>query len=270
MRNEVQKYGVKDFWENKIDILRDCILGVPKDDVPRPGKLFEQNGMRVYDIDFIDAKIEDAEMASALVDAQHESIRQDLMLEHNKRQLISFKENEVLKRERTFETEVTNKLAAEVRLDTINRDSKVALRGIETTREAADQKLNNELGQQDLLESIQNAELARQEADANLKDKISQASLKLRMDELQAQAQAEIDRINAVSPDLISAMQTLGHSQLIDALTDNLSPLAILGGTSVAEVARKLLTGTGLDQVIGQLSEVPLKKRNGKGERVSP
>ncbi|MHA2280120.1 MAG: hypothetical protein ACXAC5_04490 [Promethearchaeota archaeon] len=270
LRNEVQKYGVKEFWENKIDILRDCILGVPKDDVPRAGKLFEQNGMRVYDIDFIDAKIEDAEMAAALVDAQHETIRQDLMLEHNRRQLVSFKENEVLKRDRTTEAEVTAKMAAEIRLATINRESEVSLRDIETTREAADQKLANKLGQQELLDNIQKAELERLQQDANLKSRISEASLRLRLDELQAQAQAEIDRINAVSPDLIAAMQTLGHTQLVDALTNNLSPLAILGGTSVAEVARKMLTGTGLEDVIDKLSDVPLKKRNGKGERALP
>jgi hypothetical protein len=56
----------------------------------------------------------------------------------------------------------------------------------------------------------------------------------------------------------------------VEALTSNLSPLAILGGESVAEVGRKLLTGTGLEDLIEKLPDVPLKKRNGKGERVSP
>ena len=263
LRNEVQKYGIKDFWENKIDTLRDCILGVTDENSPRLGRSFEQNGMRVYDIDFIDATIEDTEMSVVLVDSQHEAIRQDLALEHNRRQLVTFKENESIKRDRTVEAEVSNKLAAEVRLDAINRDSKIVLKDIETAREAADQKLANELGQQELLESIQSAELARLQADADLKDRISQASLKLRVDELQAQAQAEIDRITAVTPDLIAAMQQLGHSQLVEALTSNLSPLAILGGTNVAEVARKILAGTGLEGVLDQLPEVPLKKRNG-------
>jgi major vault protein len=215
LRNEIQKHGVKEFWENKIDILRDCLLGVQGEDTPRPGKVFEQNGMKVYDMDFIDARIEDTEMAAALVDAQHESVRQDLMLEHNKRQLEGFKENEVLKRERTSESEITNKLTSEVRLAAINRESEVSLRDIEADREVSDQRLANKLGQQELMDNIQKAELLRLQADADLKDKISRAALKLRLDELQAHAQAEIDRITAVTPELIAAMQTLGHTQLV-------------------------------------------------------
>jgi major vault protein len=267
LRNEVQKHGVKEFWENKIDVLRDCILGVQGEDTPRPGKLFEQNGMRVYDIDFIDARIEDAEMAAALVEAQHETIRSDLMLEHNRRQLETYKENENLKRERTVEGEATNKLTAETRLAAINRESEISLRDIELSREAADQRLENKLGQQELLDQIQKAEIARQEADADLKDRISKASLALRLEELQAQAKAEIDRVTAVSPDLIAAMQSLGHSELVKALTSSLSPLAMLGGTSVADVGRKLLTGTGLEDIIEKLPDVPISKRNGKGDK---
>jgi len=270
LRNEIQKHGVKEFWENKIDILRDCILGVQSENKPRPGKLFEQNGMRVYDMDFIDARIEDSEMAVALVDAQHESIRQDLMLEQNRRQLESFKENEVLKRERSSEAEVTNRLASELRLASINRESELALRDIEVSQEAADRKLQNKLAQQKMLDDIQKAEIDRLQADADLKHRISEASMKLRVDELRAQAQAEIDRITAVTPDLMAAMQTLGHSEMVSALTHNLSPLAILGGTSVADVARNLLTGTGLESLIEKLPDVPLGKRNGKGERALP
>lgn len=268
LRNEVQKHGIKNFWENKIDILRDCILGVSKDGNSRPGRVFEQNGMRVYDIDFIDARIEDAEMANALVDAQHETIRQDLMLEHSKRQLLSFKENEAIRRERTLESEKTSKLEAETKLASITRNSDLVLKDIETKNYAEDNKLTNKLQQQKLLDEIQRAEIDRLQADADLKERISKADLALRVEELRAQAQAEIDRITAVTPDLIAAMQSLGHSQLVEALTSNLSPLAILGGTSVADIGRKLLSGTGLDGLIDSLPEVTHKKRNGEIERV--
>lgn len=264
LRNEVQKFGIKDFWENKIDVVRDCILGVSGEDTPRPGRMFEQNGMRVYDIDFIDATIEDEVMASALIDAQHETIRQDLQLEHNRLKLLSFKEMETLKRQEAEEREVTAKQNADIKLDSINRERNLALKQIEADNQASEQRLVNKLNSQSVLDDIQKSELERERSDAELRDKISRASLQLRLDELEAHTKAEIDRIAAVQPDLIAAMQTLGHSQLVETLTEKMAPLAILGGESVAEVGRRLLTGTGLEQILDKLPTATPPKSNGR------
>lgn len=269
LRNEVQKFGIKEFWKNKIDVLRDCVLGVPTEDTPRPGKLFEQNGMRIYDLDFIDATIEDEVMADALIDAQHETIRQDLQLEHNKLKLVSFRELEVLKREEATERETTTKQTVEIRLNNINRESSVSLKQINTENEAADLRLQNKLADQTVMDEIQSAELSRESSTADLKSRISQAGLKLRIDELEAQTKAEVERIGAVSEDLIAAMQSLGHTELIGKLTGNLSLLSILGGESIVDVARKILTGTGLEGLIEKIPEM-IAKSNGSTVRPLP
>lgn len=266
IRNVVQGHNIKQFWENKIDILRDCILGLGDGDEPRSGRLFAENGMRIYDVDFIDATIGDADMADALITSQHDSIRLDLEVERNRRNLDSFLSNEELKRERAVATEVTSKQEAERRLAELSRESQLRVEQIEAERLASARRLDNKLSEQQLLDDIQKAELERESAAAELKDKVARASLQLRVEELQAQAQAEIDRIKAVTPDLIAAMQSLGHSELVTALTENLSPLAILGGKSVAEVGHSLLTGTGLEHLIEHLP----KGKNGKVERPLP
>jgi len=46
----------------------------------------------------------------------------------------------------------------------------------------------------------------------------------------------------ALAPELIATLKALGNQQLAAALTENLSPLAILGGESVADVAARLLS----------------------------
>jgi len=270
LRNEVQNYGIKDFWENKIDILRNCVLGVSSKSKPRAGRLFEQNGMRIYDLDFVDANIEDASMADALITSQHDSIRLDLELERNRKNLSSFEANEEIKRSRNETSEATSKQTAELRLAAITRESQVSLQQIEIDRLASAKRLESKLNEQELLDNIQEAELERESASYNLKDRVARAALQLRTDELQAQAQAEIERIKAVTPDLVAAMQSLGHSELVKALTSNLSPLAILGGTSVAEVGRKLLAGTGLEELIEHLPTAASKGKNGKTVRPLP
>lgn len=270
LRNVVQSYGIKEFWENKIDIIRDCVLGNGNDDAPRAGRKFDENGMRIYDLDFVDASIEDTTMANALITAQHDSIRLDLELEHNRLDFDSFEANEKLKRQRAETTEVTRVQINELRLAEIAREAQVGLEQIESARTASAKRLESKLGEQELLDSIQEAELERASASSNLQDKVARAALQLRTDELQAMAQAEIERIKAVTPDLVAAMQSLGHSELVKALTSNLSPLAILGGTSVAEVGRKLLAGTGLEELIEHLPTASTKGKNGKTVRPLP
>ncbi|KKL18762.1 hypothetical protein LCGC14_2472250, partial [marine sediment metagenome] len=54
----------------------------------------------------------------------------------------------------------------------------------------------------------------------------------------------------------------MGQSEFAAKITEELGPLAILGGESVADVAARLLGGLGLDKVLSALPNIP-NKRNG-------
>jgi hypothetical protein len=45
----------------------------------------------------------------------------------------------------------------------------------------------------------------------------------------------------ALQPELVATLKTLGHQQLVAELSRNVSPLAILGGTSVSDVVERIL-----------------------------
>jgi major vault protein len=47
--------------------------------------------------------------------------------------------------------------------------------------------------------------------------------------------------MDALQPELIATLKLLGQKQLAGELSKNLSPLAILGGESVADVVARLL-----------------------------
>ena len=51
------------------------------------------------------------------------------------------------------------------------------------------------------------------------------------------------EEMAALAPELVTTLKVLGDQQLATELTKNLSPLAILGGESVAEVVQRLLKG---------------------------
>ena len=60
---------------------------------------------------------------------------------------------------------------------------------------------------------------------------------------LESRTAAFKEQMAALHPELVSTLKTLGNQQFAASLTQNLSPLAILGGDSVADVAKRLLAG---------------------------
>ena len=67
------------------------------------------------------------------------------------------------------------------------------------------------------------------------------ASQTLALERRSAEVEAFRAQMEAMHPELVATLKSLGHQQLASALTENLGPLAILGGESVVDVASRLL-----------------------------
>jgi major vault protein len=78
---------------------------------------------------------------------------------------------------------------------------------------------------------------------------------------LQAEVQAVVDKSEAVSPDLIAALQSFSDKELAEKMAETMAPLAILGGKSVADVFAQLLAGTNLESVIRSKFLTPPKEK---------
>lgn len=267
LRNEVQRRTIEDFWSNKIDIVRDCVLG-KTDDGPRPGRTFEQNGMQIYDLDFVDAEIHNTQIAALLVNAQHDSIRLALDLDKQRRDFDVFVEVERLKRERTQVADETNSALTTFQAADVKRKSDLELTQLELRHKSEETQLLNQKDKQTYLDDIQAKELARRERTEALNQMLARATQELRLHELEAVKNAEVEKIKAITPDLVAAMQNLSSTELVTKISENLSPLAILGGESLVDVAKRLLTGTPLEGVINQLPNLP--KSNGAASRPLP
>ena len=256
LRNEIQKYGIEEFWNNKIDIIRDSELGEKPDDDSRPGRLFSQNGMRIYDVDVKETIINDKSISELLVDAKHETIRQKLNLEQGRRELETFVEGQDLSRVRQAAEEVTSKEESVLLEARIKREESIKLLEAGASNTVKEFELSSEENQQEVLDNILNGELSRRKLSEGLNTYVAEQNLHLRVRELNAHAKAEIDRINAITPDLIAAMQALGNTELVGKISENFSLMSILGGTSLAEVAQRVLQGTSLEDTIKDLPRV--------------
>lgn len=263
IRAAVKRHGIEQFYANSVATLRDVILGTAGEDGKRPGRRFEENGMRVYDVEVLEVTIGDDAIAELLVQAQHAAVQQTLSLAAEQRRLDMVRQ-----------TEAVAQQIAEVQSST--RQQGIALKTRETQQQlqqqlaelAAKLELHERqqqalLVEQERLGTIHAAELGRKEAVAALDLRVQQQKLDQRLRELQAEVAAVVEKARAVSPDLIAALQAFGDRALAEKMAESMAPLAILGGESVAEVLARLLRGTPLARLLPPAEakpEPPAKK----------
>lgn len=249
LRNAVKRRGIQEFYANSIDIIRDTVLGLSVEGQGRPGRLFEENGMRVYDVEILDVTIGDENIERLLLEAQHNVVNQTLELAAQERRLEFVKRSEDIKRQVLEQKALSERLERELEAESIQRKLAVTLSELEARHKAKVQSLDSSLKEQGTMSQIHEAELDRKKASAEVDAALEQARLERRLEELRAQVDAVVNKANAVSPDLIAALQAFSDRALTERVAESMAPLAILGGRSVADVLGQLLEGTALEKV---------------------
>ncbi|MFO0740195.1 MAG: hypothetical protein U0270_30120 [Labilithrix sp.] len=239
VRAAVKSHRVQELHPRVAPLVRDVVLGVPGEGGKRPGRAFEENGMRVYDVEVLDVAIGDAKIDALLVEAQHAVVGQTLTLDGEKRRLELVREREAIERE-----------IAEVQARTAKQRSELAIAAIEGEHAVEKARLSAKQAEQQGIDAVAQAERERQRASKAVEIEGKQAELSLDLQEIAAQVQAVSEKAKAVSPDLIAALQAFGDRALAERMAESMAPLAILGGESVRDVLARLLAGTKVAAVL--------------------
>jgi major vault protein len=252
LRHAIKQQGVESFYANATTVIRDTVLGVAEEEGKRPGRLFTENGMRIYDVEVLDVTIGDEAIAKLLVQAQHTTVQQTLELATQKRNLEVAQEKETIK-QRVAEAEAaTRQLLLDLQTSEIQKQLGLSLAKIEAEVQAKQRQLDARLAEQEPLDKINTAQLARQKAEHDLELELAQKQLEQRLAELKGEVEAVVNKAGAVSPQLVAALQAFSDKALAEKMAESMSPLAILGGRSVADVFSQLLKGTVLEHVLAQ------------------
>lgn len=264
IKNAVKKFGVEEFYGNHTDILRDEVLGKVqavegKPKGSRPGTVFEENGMKIYDVEVLGVSLTNPEVEKMLANAQREVISNALVLAGERRKLDYVKESEALKRQEAqtkAETQQANfvlqatvaKLKLELDLTVIDANAKTQAEQISKEFEAAEARSEITKLQLEQNKAAREQELAL--------DKLAQA---LKLAETQAQVQAVVDKAKAISPDLIAALQQFGERAMVEKVAESMAPLSILTGgrKSVLEALQELVKGTALANQLQSVIDKP-------------
>ncbi len=211
--------------------------------------------MRVYDVEVLDVTIEDETIAGLLVKSQHNEVQMTLQLAAEQRTLNFRQQQEGIKQQIAQAESETQQNLLTLQTDEVIKDLELNLAKIQAAAEVEKRKMQGRLQQQDALDTINTAELAREKAKYDLELSVAQQRLAQRIEELQADVKAIVDKAEAVSPQLIAAMQAFSDKALAERMAETMAPLAILGGRSVADVFGQLVEGTILEGVLRKEAE---------------
>jgi major vault protein len=264
IRAAVKNHRVQEFHPRAVPVVRDVVLGPQGDDGKRPGRLFVENGMRIYDVEVLDVSIGDTEIAKLLVRAQHAAVEQTLTLDDQRRRLELVREKEGIELEIQRIQATTARTRAEIETSGINDQREIELARIALESSCAKDRLAAKVSEQEALDTVNNAELARQRASKAVELEAAEKDLALRLRAIEADVQAVAEKAKAVSPELVAALQAFGDRALAERMAESMAPLAILGGESVSDVLARLLKGTKLAKVLSESTE------NGAAARLPP
>lgn len=259
LRNAVKRRGIEEFYAQSIDVVRDTVLGLPGEEGKRPGRAFSENGMRIYDVEVLDVKIENRAIGELLVEAQQSVFAQTLELQAERRRLNAVQETEVVKREVATAKTATELRQLELRAEAIKRKQDVELAELDSQSSLEQKRLAARLADEQKISEVEEVSRVRKQATADLRLQIAEREQAQRLAELQAEAAAVVSKAGAVSPDLIAALQAFSDRALVERVSESMAPLAILGGESVTEVLAKLLHGTALEKVLPTRPQRPPK-----------
>ena len=250
LRGAIKQRPVQGFYANVVAFVRDVVLGAQGEDGKRPGRLFAENGMRVYDLEVLDVEIGDEVIARLLVDTQHAVVQQNLTLEAERRRLDQTREREGIAQEIARIEAKTRAEALTLKKHEVEAVHAYDIAKIEAEVGARKQRLEAEQAEQAGTDAVHDAKLARQRRTNEANLELGDRQLAQRLRELEAEVAAVVAKAGAVSPDLIAALQAFGDRALAEKMAESMAPLAILGGESVAEVLARLLRGTKLAKVL--------------------
>ena len=121
--------------------------------------------------------------------------------------------------------------------------------GLERQLTILEEKLNVQQEGEKAHDSAAKAQLARELATADQAIVLEDKRQKQKLEALDAEVRAVVEKAKAIGPDLIAALQAFGDQKIAGDLATALAPLSILGGESIADVIGKILSGTAVGDV---------------------
>ncbi len=249
-----KKYTIAQIKTNYVDLTRDAVLGEkPEGGGVRPGKVFDDNGMRINDVEVLEIKLDDPAIDALLNNAQLEVVKTDISLDQGRKRLEATKETERLNQETARATFATEQLKRELESATIEGKLALTIALIESQLSELERKNKGELDGlavkleiQKAAESIEDqrasAKLLREKSAAEQGLAIKTNEQKLKIDYLTAETKSAVERFNAAKDGLSETLLMLGRDDMAARLAEACNVERYLSGDSATSAIANLLS----------------------------
>ena len=252
IKREVKKYTIEEFYQNYSKIIHDIAVAVdcPKEKEDHPtGRYFPENGMYVYDAEVLSISVENS-IEDLLEQHQYEMVQKSLELADAAKSVEiaeALAEAELRKKELAYE-----KKAKELELkkiqETAELEAQAEIARIREVEALAAKKAQKDL--QDIMNVIQEAELARKAKEQEAKNKAQEDAVALKEREMKAYADTVAKVMESIGPDLVAALTTKSNNDMLEAVAGAIGPYAMAKGESVSQFVNTLLRGTSLEDTL--------------------
>ncbi len=266
IRNIVKRKGIEEFYSNSIDIIRDAVLGESVDNKPRIGRKFDENQMRIYDIEVLNTEIQDANIRGLLMGAQQDAINGSIKVLLEMSGLERTKRLEVIARERLTEIDQTDAARHALSLTTLERRRAIELAGIdvEMANDQAQKNADIELAKLD--EALSELVLATSLKQETQRQDLVKGDNLIEAEHARVGTELFVKRAEALSERITAALLTLGDKIVMERVTENLAPLAVLGNTTVADMLNQLFKGGPAEDLLKTLTARPTFLNGGQSD----
>lgn len=284
VRSRTRQLSLTELWPNIPSVIRDTILG-EKTDSGRSGRLFEENGMRVTEVEVLTSEILDGEIAALFESVQREAVALVIGDGQASEQLRSQKLRHEIEREQLAMKRVGAERKAELDAVVLRLAHEATLARLRNEAIAAGEHAqlaasNEELAVKARLAREQlesEASIARERATTNARVDMNrllheeerlhhQEQTKIDLSVIAAQSAATVAEREAVQPALVEALTALGDKNVLAEVATNMNLVSLFKGKDVATLFAELLGGTKVGKTIDKM----LPRGSSNGDRTAP
>jgi hypothetical protein len=249
LRNAAKRSDIRDFYTDTIDIVRDTLLGSASttEGGQRTGLPFEENNMRVYDVEVLNVNIRNKDVGALLTNAQTQALSGAIELSIAEDRAAREGQLEDLKRQVLADQQQTAAAQARARLELLGQQHAFALQE-ETNR------LDQETEHLKTVEQI----VATAEKRALSEADILRNRNNIEMERLTSETTEYARRLAAIQPDFIVAMTAFSDRALVEKIVTATAPAALAAGITTADILKNTFKGTTLEAIANALAERPL------------
>lgn len=250
-----QKKKVEDFYTNGVDIVRDALLGTGDANQQRAGMRFDENGMRMMEVEVLGIAVEDEGIAKLLGNSSYQVVASNINLHQAEKELEVAKRKEEIEREKARAVWLTTEEKSRLDAERLKVTKDLNLARILAEKEQAEQQKLAEDAKESVLDLSNERGLARRKAESTLEVETDKAKSLVLLGKEEGLTKNVCDRFKSAQGGFTEALATLQNQETLVKVAQAMSVQQFVGGKSLTDVIVKVFQGTGLEDLMKKVDE---------------